>query len=75
MILLVGTNFDAATRKRYIGIATGFGELRSLAQRGRITLVFAAHDEAHNDAVVLRDDPPWSKHPDKGLLLAHLRSD
>ena len=29
-------------------------ELRSLAQRGRITLVFAAHDEAHNDAVVLR---------------------
>ena len=22
MILLVGTNFDAATRKRYIGIAT-----------------------------------------------------
>jgi uncharacterized protein YeaO (DUF488 family) len=30
------------------------GELRSLAQRGRITLVFAAHDEVHNDAVVLR---------------------
>jgi uncharacterized protein YeaO (DUF488 family) len=30
-------------------------ELRSLAERGRITLVFAAHDEAHNDAVVLRD--------------------
>jgi uncharacterized protein YeaO (DUF488 family) len=29
-------------------------ELRSLAQRGRITLVFAAHDEVHNDAVVLR---------------------
>ena len=29
-------------------------ELRALAQRGRITLVFAAHDEAHNDAVVLR---------------------
>ena len=31
------------------------GELRTLAQRGRITLVFAAHDEAHNDAVVLRE--------------------
>lgn len=31
------------------------GELRMLAQRGRITLVFAAHDEAHNDAVVLRE--------------------
>jgi uncharacterized protein YeaO (DUF488 family) len=30
-------------------------ELRSLAQRGRITLVFSAHDEIHNDAVVLRD--------------------
>src|SRR3954447_25725223 len=29
-------------------------ELRSYAQRGRITLVFAAHDEVHNDAVVLR---------------------
>ena len=31
------------------------GELRALAQRGPITLVFAAHDEAHNDAVVLRE--------------------
>jgi uncharacterized protein YeaO (DUF488 family) len=30
-------------------------ELRRLAQRGRITLVFAAHDELHNDAVVLRE--------------------
>lgn len=30
-------------------------ELRTLAERGRITLVFAAHDETHNDAVVLRD--------------------
>ena len=30
-------------------------ELRALAQRGRITLVFAAHDAAHNDAVVLRE--------------------
>ena len=29
-------------------------ELRSLARRERITLVFSAHDEAHNDAVVLR---------------------
>jgi uncharacterized protein YeaO (DUF488 family) len=31
------------------------GELRTLAERGRITLVFAAHDETHNDAVVLRE--------------------
>src|SRR5215472_16637298 len=31
-----------------------FDRLRKLAQRGRITLVFSAHDEAHNDAVVLK---------------------
>jgi uncharacterized protein YeaO (DUF488 family) len=30
-------------------------ELRELARRGRITLVFSAHDEIHNDAIVLRD--------------------
>jgi len=30
-------------------------ELRTLAQKGRITLVFAARDETHNDAVVLRE--------------------
>ena len=29
--------------------------LRARARQGRITLVFSAHDEAHNDAVVLRD--------------------
>jgi uncharacterized protein YeaO (DUF488 family) len=28
--------------------------LRTLARKGRITLVYAAHDRAHNDAVVLR---------------------
>ena len=32
-----------------------FDRLRSLAQNGPITLVFSAHDEAHNDAVVLKD--------------------
>ena len=32
-----------------------FDRLRKLAQNGRITLVFSAHDEAHNDAVVLKD--------------------
>jgi uncharacterized protein YeaO (DUF488 family) len=31
-----------------------FERLRALARHGRITLVFAAHDEAHNDAVVLK---------------------
>jgi len=29
--------------------------LRDLARKGRVTLVYAAHDEAHNDAVVLRE--------------------
>ena len=32
-----------------------FDRLRTLAQQGRITLVFSANDEAHNDAVVLKD--------------------
>ncbi len=32
-----------------------FKRLRMLAQHGRLTLVFSAHDEAHNDAVVLKD--------------------
>ena len=31
-----------------------FRKLRALARQGPITLVFSAHDEAHNDAVVLR---------------------
>ena len=30
-------------------------ELRETARQGTITLVYAAHDEEHNDAVVLRD--------------------
>jgi len=29
-------------------------ELRALARSGQITLVFGAHDQTHNDAVVLR---------------------
>ncbi|WP_425906470.1 DUF488 domain-containing protein [Nitrobacter sp. TKz-YC02] len=32
-----------------------FDELRTCARAGRITLVFAAHDETRNNAVVLRD--------------------
>lgn len=31
-----------------------FERLRAFARRGPVTLVYAAHDEAHNDAVVLR---------------------
>ena len=30
-------------------------DLAKRATRGRVTLVYAAHDEAHNDAVVLRE--------------------
>jgi uncharacterized protein YeaO (DUF488 family) len=30
-------------------------QLRSFARQGPITLVYSAHDELHNDAVVLRD--------------------
>lgn len=30
-------------------------ELRALARGGRVTLVYAAHDQEHNDAVVLRE--------------------
>jgi uncharacterized protein YeaO (DUF488 family) len=30
-------------------------QLRSFAQHGPITLVYSAHDQVHNDAIVLRD--------------------
>lgn len=30
------------------------GKIRELARRGRVTLVYAAHDDVHNDAVALR---------------------
>jgi len=46
-------------RRRYVDEvrrnAVLFGQLRALARQGPITLVYSAHDEAHNDAVVLRD--------------------
>ena len=32
-----------------------FEQLRDLARKGAVTLVYAAHDEAHNNAVVLRE--------------------
>jgi uncharacterized protein YeaO (DUF488 family) len=45
-------------RRRYAGEvrqnADQLRKLRALARQGPITLVFSAHDEAHNDAVVLR---------------------
>src|SRR5215204_6001779 len=46
-------------RRRYVEEvrrnAVLFGQLRALARQGPITLVYSAHDEAHNDAVVMRD--------------------
>ena len=46
-------------RRRYKSEIRGHPDelkrLRALAQRGRITLVFAAHDETHNNAVAIRD--------------------
>ncbi len=35
--------------------AEPLSQLRSLARQGPVTLVYSAHDEAHNDAIVLRD--------------------
>ena len=34
---------------------TDLDRLRGIAAKGTLTLVYAARDEAHNDAVVLRD--------------------
>jgi uncharacterized protein YeaO (DUF488 family) len=46
-------------RQRYADEIQGhpeeLDELRACARAGRITLVFAAHDETRNNAVVLRD--------------------
>ena len=45
--------------RRYVaelrGHAEELGALRDQAKRGPVTLVYSAHDEAHSDAVVLRD--------------------
>ncbi|MDI9847403.1 DUF488 domain-containing protein [Rhodoblastus sp. 17X3] len=46
-------------RRRYQSELAGktalLDELRAIARRGSLTLVFAARDECHNQAVVLRD--------------------
>lgn len=46
-------------RRRYTAELERHGEqldlIRQLAREGQITLVYAARDELHNDAVVLRD--------------------
>jgi len=45
--------------------------LRSFARSGPLTLVYSAHDEIHNDAVVLRDVILGRKVPNA----SHIRSD
>ena len=51
----------AEFRRRYKAeLASGeaidaLGQLRELARQGPVTLLFAAHDTEHNNAVVLRD--------------------
>jgi uncharacterized protein YeaO (DUF488 family) len=46
-------------RRRYRAELTGkrelVGQLRELSREGPLTLVYSAHDEAHNQAVVLRE--------------------
>lgn len=46
-------------RKRYIveleAMPQAVDELRGWIEKGRVTLLYAAKDEAHNNAVVLRD--------------------
>ncbi len=39
-----------------------FDQLRSLALEGPITLIYSAHDEFHNGAIVLRDVMLGSQH-------------
>lgn len=47
----------AEFQERYTAEVRGhsepFEQLRDLARKGRVTLVYSAHDEKHNDAVVL----------------------
>ena len=46
-------------RRRYCGELHQntelLSQLRSLARKGFVTLVYSAHDEVHNDAIVLRN--------------------
>lgn len=46
-------------RRRYTAEIHGHAELlahlRELVREGPVTLIYSAHDEVHNDAIVLRD--------------------
>lgn len=47
--------FQHRYRAELQGHAAGLDHIRALAAKSVVTLVYAAHDEAHNEAVVLRD--------------------
>ena len=47
--------FQRRYREELSGEAGLLNELRDIAKKGALTLVYSAHDEAHNQAVVLRD--------------------
>lgn len=49
------TEFRKRYRAELAGQPEALAELRSLARKGPITLLFGAHDEPHNNAVVLRE--------------------
>lgn len=46
--------FQQRYAKELLTHAPAFDALRTLARKGRITLVYGAHDEAHNNAVALQ---------------------
>lgn len=47
--------FSQRYRKELAANAAAVGELQELAKRGRVTLLYAAHDMLHNHALVLAD--------------------
>ncbi|WP_241649222.1 DUF488 domain-containing protein [Paenirhodobacter populi] len=47
--------FQHRYREELASRGADLDRLRDLARKGTLTLIYAAHDEAHNDAVVLRD--------------------
>jgi uncharacterized protein YeaO (DUF488 family) len=49
------TEFQQRYAKELRAHSPALDALRALAQKGRITLVYGAHDEIHNNAVALRD--------------------
>ena len=46
-----GERYAAEVRQHH----EAYDQLRELARKGPVTLVYSAHDEIHNDAVVLRN--------------------